>query len=87
MANIDRPLFHELSHAAVSHDIKDQLLVLFRREVSKELVKIEDYFKLSDELRIGVEMRDGYTNEIQRSDMSNEDKVYEKNTFIAKLRE
>ncbi|GKE50879.1 hypothetical protein Tco_1486035, partial [Tanacetum coccineum] len=84
------------------------------REVAEDLEKMEDYFKLSDELRIGVEMRDGY---IQISDMSKEvlesienlrrmqvddmekasrlalmareiqDKVYEKNTFITKLRE
>ncbi|GJY88081.1 hypothetical protein Tco_0502709 [Tanacetum coccineum] len=117
MANIDIPLFHELSRAADSHDIRDQLSVLFRREVAKDLVKMEDYFKLSDKLRIGVETRDGYISELQRSDMSKEvfesieilrlmqvddmekasrlalmareiqDKVYEKNTFIAKLRE
>ncbi|GJW62867.1 hypothetical protein Tco_0112202, partial [Tanacetum coccineum] len=115
MANIDRPLFYELSRAADSYDIRDQLSVLFRKEVVKDLVKMEDYFKLSDELRIGVVMRDGYISELQRSDMSKEvlesieilrliqvddmekasrlalmareiqDKVYEKNTFIAKL--
>ncbi|GJR77270.1 hypothetical protein Tco_0089635 [Tanacetum coccineum] len=74
---------------------------------------MEDYFKLSDELRIGVERRDGYISELQISDMSKEvlesieilrlmqvddiekasrlalmareiqDKVYEKNSFIA----
>ncbi|GJS87602.1 hypothetical protein Tco_0770238 [Tanacetum coccineum] len=87
MANIRQPLFHKLSRAVDSHDIRDQLSVLFRREVAKGLVKIEDYFKLSDELRIGVDMRDGYIIELQISDMSKEDKVYEKNTFIAKLRE
>ncbi|GKD19528.1 hypothetical protein Tco_1208686 [Tanacetum coccineum] len=115
MANI--PLFHELSRVDDSHDIRDQLSVLFRREVAKDLVKMEDYFKLSNELRIGVEMRDGYISELQRYDMSKEvlesieilrlmqvdnmekasrlalmareiqDKVNEKNTFIAKLRD
>ncbi|GJZ33517.1 hypothetical protein Tco_0578953 [Tanacetum coccineum] len=115
MANIDRPLFHELSCAADSHDIRDLLFVLFRREVAKDLVKMKDYFKLFDELRIGVEMRDGYISELQIFDILKEvlesieilrlmqvdekasrlalmareiqDKVYEKNTFIAKLRE
>ncbi|GJT84156.1 hypothetical protein Tco_1058498 [Tanacetum coccineum] len=117
MANIGRPLLQELSHAADSHGIRDQLSVLFRREVAKDLVKMEDYFKLSNELRIGVEMRDSYISELQISDTSKEvlesieilrlmqvdnmekasrlslmareiqDKVYEKNTFIAKLGE
>ncbi|GJU21622.1 hypothetical protein Tco_1154964 [Tanacetum coccineum] len=117
MANIGRLLFYKLYCAANSRDIRDQLSVLFRREVSKDLVKIEKYFKLSDELRIGVERRDGYISELQIYDMSKEvlksieilrlmqvddmekasrlalmareiqDKVYEKNTFITKLRE
>ncbi|GJX89095.1 hypothetical protein Tco_0341109 [Tanacetum coccineum] len=72
MANIDIPLFHELSRAADSHDIRDQLSLLFRREVAKDLVKMEDYFKLSNELRIGVETRDGYISELQIFDMSKE---------------
>ncbi|GJZ68569.1 hypothetical protein Tco_0631809 [Tanacetum coccineum] len=86
MANIGRPLFHELSRAADSHDIRDQLSVLFRREVTKDLVKMEDYFKLSDELRIGV---DDMEKASRLALMAREiqDKVYEKNTFIAKLRE
>nr|GEU59555.1 hypothetical protein [Tanacetum cinerariifolium] len=58
-------LFHELSRAADSHDIRDQLSVLFRMEV-------DDMDKAS---RLAVMAR-----EIQ-------DKVYENNTFIAKLRE
>nr|GEU94899.1 putative reverse transcriptase domain-containing protein [Tanacetum cinerariifolium] len=33
----------------------EQLSVLFRMEVIKDLVKMKDYFKLSDELRIGVD--------------------------------
>nr|GEW96594.1 hypothetical protein [Tanacetum cinerariifolium] len=112
-----RPLFHELSHTADSHGIGDQLSMLFWRKIAKDLVKIEDYFKLSDELRIGVDMGGGYISELQISDMSKEVlksieilrlmqvhdmekasclafmarkiqvKVYEKNTFIVKLRE
>ncbi|GJS43971.1 hypothetical protein Tco_0569014 [Tanacetum coccineum] len=72
MANIGRPLFHGLSRVADSHDIRYQLSVLFRREVAKDLVKMEDYFKLSDELRISVDMRDGYIIELHISDMSKE---------------
>nr|GEU98843.1 hypothetical protein [Tanacetum cinerariifolium] len=86
MANIDRPLFHEFSRAADSHDIKDQLLVLFRREVAKDLVKMEDYFKLSDELRIGVDDMEKASH-LALMAREIQDKVYDKNTFIAKLRE
>nr|GEW29936.1 zinc finger, CCHC-type [Tanacetum cinerariifolium] len=86
------------------------------REVAKDLVKMKDYRRLSNELRNGVEMRDGCVNKLQIYDTSNEvlvsieilrrmqlddmekvsrlllmareiqNKVYEKNTFIAKLR-
>ncbi|GJW38830.1 hypothetical protein Tco_0064675 [Tanacetum coccineum] len=70
MAIIGRPLFHELSRAVDSHDIRGQLSVLFMREVAKGLV--DDMEKAS---RLALMAR-----EIQ-------DKVYEKNTFIAKHRE
>ncbi|GKE18599.1 hypothetical protein Tco_1426176 [Tanacetum coccineum] len=47
MANTNMPLFRELAHAADSHDIRDQLLVLFRREV----VKIRDGYINELEMR------------------------------------
>ncbi|GKB89031.1 hypothetical protein Tco_0961303 [Tanacetum coccineum] len=60
MANTTRRLLQELSRAADSRDIRDQLSVLFRREVSEDVEKMEDYRRLSNELRNGVKMRNRY---------------------------
>ncbi|GJY81015.1 hypothetical protein Tco_0493766 [Tanacetum coccineum] len=72
MSNPLTPLLKELSHAADSNDIRDQLSVLLQREVVKDLQKMEDYRRLSSELREAVRMRDGYISELQMSDSSNE---------------
>ncbi|GJU67192.1 hypothetical protein Tco_1253451 [Tanacetum coccineum] len=72
MANTDTPLLQELSRAIDSHDIRDQLLVLFQREVAEDSEKMQDYRRLSCELREGVRMKDGYINELQMSDNSDE---------------
>nr|GEV01132.1 hypothetical protein [Tanacetum cinerariifolium] len=63
MANIQASLLQELSYAADSYDIKDQLSVLFRREVVEDSQRIHDYHRLSDELTEGVKMRDEFMNE------------------------
>ncbi|GJV09287.1 hypothetical protein Tco_1346943 [Tanacetum coccineum] len=72
MANPHIPLLRELSHAADSNDIKDYLSVLFQREVVEDLQKIEDYRRLSSELREAARMRDGYISELQMSDRFDE---------------
>ncbi|GJR20424.1 hypothetical protein Tco_0968951 [Tanacetum coccineum] len=116
MADKRVSLLEELSRAANSSDIKSQLVVLFRREVVEDSEKMENYHRLSNELEDGVNIRDGYINELQMCDVSNEvfesiqitkrmqlddmekasrlmlmarevqNKVYEKNSFIRKLR-
>ncbi|GJX24192.1 hypothetical protein Tco_0228637 [Tanacetum coccineum] len=117
MVNTGTPLLQELARAADSNDIRDQLLVLFTREVAEDTKKMENYRRLSGELRNGVRMRDKYIRELQTSHMSDEvvesieilkrvqlddmekasrlllmareiqSKVFEKNTFIARLRD
>ncbi|GKB16513.1 hypothetical protein Tco_0850436 [Tanacetum coccineum] len=72
MPNIRGPLFQELRHAADSDDIRDQLSVLFRREVAEDLVKMEDYRRLSNMLRNDVEMRDGYISKLEQSNTLDE---------------
>ncbi|GJZ00272.1 hypothetical protein Tco_0517701 [Tanacetum coccineum] len=109
-------LLQELARAADSDDIRDQLLVLFTREVVEDTEKMENYRRLSGDLRNGVRMRDKYIREL-RTHMSDEviesikilkrvqlhdmekasqlllmareiqSKVFEKNTFIARLRD
>nr|GEZ47181.1 hypothetical protein [Tanacetum cinerariifolium] len=69
MANRGMPMLQELAGAADSTDIKDQLSVLFRREVKEETQKMHDYRRLSDELRESVRMRDAYIEEFQRLQM------------------
>ncbi|GKD55500.1 hypothetical protein Tco_1288887 [Tanacetum coccineum] len=64
MVNPCTPLLRELAHAADSNDIRDQLSVLFRREVVEDLQKMEDYRRLSSEMRKAVRMRDGYICEL-----------------------
>nr|GEZ98885.1 hypothetical protein [Tanacetum cinerariifolium] len=117
MANTDTPLLQELARTAESDDIRDQVLVLFTREVAEDTKKMENYRELSGQLRNGVRMRDRYIRELRTSDMSDEvvdsieilkrvqlddiekasrlllmareirTKVFEKNTFIARLRD
>nr|GEY10495.1 hypothetical protein [Tanacetum cinerariifolium] len=66
MANTGMPLLQELAGVADSTNIRDQLLVLFRKEVNEEFEKIRDYRRLSDELTESVRMRDVYIEEFQR---------------------
>ncbi|GKC00782.1 hypothetical protein Tco_0986918 [Tanacetum coccineum] len=61
-----------LARAADSHDIRDQLSVLFQREIVEDSEKMQEYHSLSGELREGVRMRDGYISELQMSDSSDE---------------
>nr|GEY30361.1 hypothetical protein [Tanacetum cinerariifolium] len=72
MANTCTSLLQELAHAADSDDIRDQLLVLFTREVAEDTDKMENYRQLSGQLRNDVRMRDRYIRELQTSDMSDE---------------
>ncbi|GJR68312.1 hypothetical protein Tco_0014377 [Tanacetum coccineum] len=72
MANTSTLLLQELARAADSDDIRDQLLVLFTREVLEDTEKMENYHRLSGELRNGVRMRDIYIRELRISHMSDE---------------
>nr|GEW73236.1 hypothetical protein [Tanacetum cinerariifolium] len=54
------PLIKELTHTADSDMTKDQLIVLFEREVVEDVDKIMDFRRLSSELREAVRKRDGY---------------------------
>nr|GEY79550.1 hypothetical protein [Tanacetum cinerariifolium] len=65
-------LLQELSRAADSHDIMDQLSLLLRREVVEDSKKMQDYYRLSSELSENVRIRDGYINEIHMKGSSNE---------------
>ncbi|GKD98466.1 hypothetical protein Tco_1382363 [Tanacetum coccineum] len=58
-------LLQELSRAADSYDIRDQLSILFRREVVEDSQRMHEYHRLSDELTEGVKMRDKYMNELR----------------------
>nr|GEX02195.1 hypothetical protein [Tanacetum cinerariifolium] len=113
------PLLRELAGVADSTNIRDQLSVLFIRQVNDEFEKMCDYRRLSDELTESVRMRDAYIEEFQRLQMYDtsdeviesiqilkgmqvddmkkasqlilmirevQDRVYEKNNFITKLR-
>nr|GFD24203.1 hypothetical protein [Tanacetum cinerariifolium] len=44
MANTEFPLLQELARAADSHDIRDQLAVLFQREVIEDSKKMQNYY-------------------------------------------
>nr|GEZ55228.1 hypothetical protein [Tanacetum cinerariifolium] len=117
MANTCTPLLQDPAHTAESDDIRDQLLVLFTREVAEDTEKMENYRELSGQLGNDVRIRDRYIKELWISDMSDEvidsieilkrvqlddtkkashfllmareikTKVFEKNTFIARLKE
>ncbi|GJT67973.1 hypothetical protein Tco_1019453 [Tanacetum coccineum] len=66
MSNTQLPLFQELACVADSRDIKDQLSVIFRREVFEDSQKMRDYYRLSNEITEAVRMRDEYMKELQR---------------------
>ncbi|GJV43204.1 hypothetical protein Tco_1427740 [Tanacetum coccineum] len=72
MSNTGSPLFRELARAADSDDVRDQLSVLFRREIAEDLKKMEHFYRLSNELRETVRIRDAYINELLIKDSSNE---------------
>ncbi|GKD49580.1 hypothetical protein Tco_1278556 [Tanacetum coccineum] len=72
MNNTQSPLLQELARAADSHNIKDQLSVLFYREVVKDRHNMKNYYRLSNKLNEAVRMRDRYINELQASNDSNE---------------
>ncbi|GKC58497.1 hypothetical protein Tco_1086095 [Tanacetum coccineum] len=72
MTNTELPLLQELAHAADSHDVRDQLPVLFQREIAKDLKKMLDYYRLSDELSETIRIRDVYINEFRTKHSSNE---------------
>ncbi|GKC15342.1 hypothetical protein Tco_1012124, partial [Tanacetum coccineum] len=65
-------LLQELSRAADSYDITDQLSMLFRREVVEDSQRIHEYRRLCDELTECVRMRDEYMNELRMLDNSEE---------------
>ncbi|GJQ91449.1 hypothetical protein Tco_0002588 [Tanacetum coccineum] len=65
MANTQTSLLQELSRAANSYDITDQLSVLFQREVVEDSQRMHDYCRLSNQLIEGVKMRDEYINELR----------------------
>ncbi|GKC72509.1 hypothetical protein Tco_1118392, partial [Tanacetum coccineum] len=56
-----------LSRAADLHATNDQLLVLFRRKVAEDSHKVQEFRRLSSELREVVRMRDRYINELKLS--------------------
>nr|GEW97759.1 hypothetical protein [Tanacetum cinerariifolium] len=62
----------ELARPTDSDDIRDQLLVLFTKEVSEDTEKMENYRQPSGQLRNGVRIRDTYNRELRTSDMSDE---------------
>ncbi|GJX78673.1 hypothetical protein Tco_0326822 [Tanacetum coccineum] len=71
MTNIVLLLLQELARAADSHDIRDQLSVLFQREAAEDLKKMQDYYRLSGELSETIRMRDAYISELRTKCSSN----------------
>ncbi|GJZ54341.1 hypothetical protein Tco_0609226 [Tanacetum coccineum] len=65
---------HEFATTRVvdSHDIRDQLSVLFQREAVEDLKKMQDYYRLSGELSETIRMRDAYIIELHTKCGSNE---------------
>nr|GEX38417.1 hypothetical protein CTI12_AA187700 [Tanacetum cinerariifolium] len=59
-----KKVMEDLACAANSNDIRDQLSVLFKREVDEAYEKMHDYCILSDELEEGVRKRDAYIEEL-----------------------
>ncbi|GKB85366.1 hypothetical protein Tco_0957638 [Tanacetum coccineum] len=57
------PLIQELAYATGSDVTKDQLVVLFEREVAESVGKIKEYRRLCIELRANIRLRNGYISE------------------------
>nr|GEZ09078.1 hypothetical protein [Tanacetum cinerariifolium] len=72
MTNTVLPLLQELTHPADSHDIRDQLSVLFQKEAAEDLKKMQDYYMLFDELSETIRMRDACIIELRTNYSSNE---------------
>ncbi|GJY08463.1 hypothetical protein Tco_0375517 [Tanacetum coccineum] len=70
--NTQSPLFRERARTADSHNIKDQLSVVFEREVVEDTQNMQSYYRLSNKLREAVRMRDEYINELQTTNNSND---------------
>nr|GEW83229.1 hypothetical protein [Tanacetum cinerariifolium] len=60
------------SYLADSHATNDQLSVLFRREVAEDSQKVQEFRRLSSELREAVRMRDQYIDELKMSNSYDE---------------
>ncbi|GKD56695.1 hypothetical protein Tco_1290082 [Tanacetum coccineum] len=58
-------LLEELARAAESDVTKDQLIVVFKREVAEDDEKVRDFRRLSTKLREAVRRRDGYVAELR----------------------
>nr|GEV89584.1 hypothetical protein [Tanacetum cinerariifolium] len=59
------PLLEELTRAANLDVTKDQLIILFEREVAEEAKKITDFSRLSSEIKAVVRRMDGYIAELR----------------------
>nr|GFA39764.1 hypothetical protein [Tanacetum cinerariifolium] len=66
MSNAQSLLLQELARAVDSHNIKDQLSVLFERKVVQDRQNMKNHYMLSNKLNEAVRMRDGYINEFRR---------------------
>ncbi|GKF91765.1 hypothetical protein Tco_0275466 [Tanacetum coccineum] len=86
MANTGMLLLQELARAADYDDIRDQLLVLFTREVAEDTEKKENYRRLSCELRNGLDDMEKASRLLLMA-REIQSKVFEKNTSIARQRD
>ncbi|GJT36138.1 hypothetical protein Tco_0926557 [Tanacetum coccineum] len=59
------PLIQELARAAGSDVTKDQLVVLFVREIAESVRKIEEFRRLCIELRTNIRLRNDYIYELR----------------------
>ncbi|GJY66897.1 hypothetical protein Tco_0469135 [Tanacetum coccineum] len=83
MANTQSPLLQELERATDSHDIKDLLSVLFRREISYSSNKVAKSIKIMRRMQLD-DMEKASRLMLMASEIQT--KVHEKNNFIARLR-
>ncbi|GJZ19660.1 hypothetical protein Tco_0556250 [Tanacetum coccineum] len=59
------PLILELARAAGSDVTKDQLVVLFEREIAESVGKIKEFRRLCIELRANIRLRNDYIFELR----------------------